>query len=160
MPGGAADLLGAGFSESFPAYAESPAIAEAIERLLGRRASDLRESALARAREIPTTEAHFRALFELYADRPGRAIARVARKLQNKTSVRRIHGRVALSRKEEQETKLLELLNLLAEFRRDFASSRPAIPETSQEACLFAPFALNRWGPGATDGSIQRGISR
>jgi alpha-1,6-mannosyltransferase len=67
--GGAADLLGPGFSENFPAYAEPPAIADAIERLLGRPASDLREQALARAREIPTTEAHFRALFELYAER-------------------------------------------------------------------------------------------
>ena len=45
------------------------AIAQAIERLFARPLADLGQRARARARRLPSTENHFRALFELYAAR-------------------------------------------------------------------------------------------
>jgi alpha-1,6-mannosyltransferase len=67
--GGAADLAEPGWSERYPAYAAPPPIAEAVERLLGRPADELRANAQARARTLPSTEDHFRALFDFYAER-------------------------------------------------------------------------------------------
>ncbi|HEX6274106.1 MAG TPA: glycosyltransferase [Polyangiaceae bacterium] len=67
--GGAVDLAEAGWSERYPAYAGPDAIAGAIERLLGRSATDLRANARERSLRLPTTEEHFRALFDLYAAR-------------------------------------------------------------------------------------------
>jgi alpha-1,6-mannosyltransferase len=67
--GGAADLAEPGWSERYPAYASPEAIASAIERLLGRFGPELRTHARARALRLPSTEAHFRALFAFYADR-------------------------------------------------------------------------------------------
>jgi len=48
---------------------EPEAIAQAIERLFARPLADLGQRARARARRLPSTEDHFRALFELYAAR-------------------------------------------------------------------------------------------
>jgi alpha-1,6-mannosyltransferase len=67
--GGAADLAEPGWSERYPAYAGPEPIAVAIERLLGRPRSELRERARERAEALPTTEEHFRKLFGLYAER-------------------------------------------------------------------------------------------
>lgn len=67
--GGAADLSEPGWSERYPAYASPEPIADATDRLLSRPRSELSRAALERARSIPTTEDHFRALFELYAER-------------------------------------------------------------------------------------------
>ena len=67
--GGAADLSEPDWSECYPAYASSKPIAVATERLLSRPRAELSRAATERARSIPTTEDHFRALFELYAER-------------------------------------------------------------------------------------------
>jgi alpha-1,6-mannosyltransferase len=67
--GGAADLAEPNWSERYPAYAEPKPIAAAIERLLGRPPDELRTRALDRARNLPSTEDHFRALFSVYQDR-------------------------------------------------------------------------------------------
>lgn len=67
--GGAVDLAEPGWSERYPAYAGPEPIAQAIERLFGRPADDLRFRARQRAERLPTTEAHFRALFDFYAER-------------------------------------------------------------------------------------------
>lgn len=67
--GGAADLAEPAWSERYPAHAAPETIASAIERLLGRSLPDLRKRARERAGRLPTTEAHFRALFDLYATR-------------------------------------------------------------------------------------------
>lgn len=67
--GGAADLAEPAWSERYPAYADAATIAVAAERLLGRPRAELSQRAKERARSLPTTEDHFRALFELYAER-------------------------------------------------------------------------------------------
>ncbi|HVR19498.1 MAG TPA: glycosyltransferase [Polyangiaceae bacterium] len=67
--GGAADLTEPGWSERYPPYADPETIALALERLLGRPVGDLRRCARERAASLPTTESHFRALFDLYAAR-------------------------------------------------------------------------------------------
>ncbi len=67
--GGAADLSEPDWSERYPAYAHAEPIAAAIERLLGRPRAELSRRATERARSLPTTEDHFRALFDFYAER-------------------------------------------------------------------------------------------
>jgi alpha-1,6-mannosyltransferase len=67
--GGAVDLAGAGWSERYPPYGGPEQIASAIERLLDRPVAELRTNARDRSRQVPTTEEHFRDLFELYAAR-------------------------------------------------------------------------------------------
>ncbi|HEX6767475.1 MAG TPA: glycosyltransferase, partial [Polyangiaceae bacterium] len=65
--GGAADLAEPAWSERYPAYAGPEPIAAALERLLERPREELRARARQRAALLPTTEEHFRKLFELYA---------------------------------------------------------------------------------------------
>jgi alpha-1,6-mannosyltransferase len=67
--GGAADLSEPGWSERYPAYAGPEDVAVATDRLLSRPRAELSRAATERARMLPTTEDHFRALFELYAER-------------------------------------------------------------------------------------------
>jgi len=67
--GGARDLAEPEWAERYPPYAAPEAIAQAIERLFARPLADLGQRARARARRLPSTEDHFRALFELYAAR-------------------------------------------------------------------------------------------
>jgi alpha-1,6-mannosyltransferase len=67
--GGAADLAEPAWSERYPAYADAGTIAVALERLLGRPRAELSQRARQRAGNLPTTEDHFRALFDLYAER-------------------------------------------------------------------------------------------
>lgn len=66
--GGAADLAGPGWSETYPAHGGIEAITSAIDRLLDRPRAELSLAARARAETIPTTREHFRALFETYAE--------------------------------------------------------------------------------------------
>jgi alpha-1,6-mannosyltransferase len=67
--GGAADLAGPEWSERYPPDSGPMPIAAALERLFDRSPNDLRAAALARSRALPTTEDHFRALFDVYAER-------------------------------------------------------------------------------------------
>ncbi len=67
--GGARDLAEPGWAERYPAYSGPEVVAEAIERLLARPLAALGQRARARARRLPSTEEHFRALFELYTER-------------------------------------------------------------------------------------------
>jgi alpha-1,6-mannosyltransferase len=66
--GGAADLADAAFAERYPAFGGSEAAASALEHLLGRPRSELSPRAAERASRIPSTRAHFAALFATYAD--------------------------------------------------------------------------------------------
>src|SRR5262245_5704577 len=66
--GGAADLSEPAWSERYPAYAGPAPIAKALDRLLGPPRHDLRARARERASRLPTTEDHFRKLFDLYAE--------------------------------------------------------------------------------------------
>jgi alpha-1,6-mannosyltransferase len=67
--GGAQDLAEPDWAERYPPYAGPGVVAEAIERLFARPLADLGQRARARARRLPSTEDHFRALFELYTAR-------------------------------------------------------------------------------------------
>jgi alpha-1,6-mannosyltransferase len=67
--GGATDLAEPSWSERYAPYSGPAAIAEAMERLFERPVSELRTRARERAERLPTTEAHFRALFDFYAER-------------------------------------------------------------------------------------------
>ncbi len=66
--GGAADLAGAGFAETYPAFGGPRAAARAIEAVLGRPRDELSQLARDRASTIPTTRGHYAALFEVYAE--------------------------------------------------------------------------------------------
>lgn len=66
--GGAADLAGLGWSESYEAFGGPEALAAAIERLLIRPRADLSVAATARAAAIPSTRDHFAALFSAYSE--------------------------------------------------------------------------------------------
>jgi alpha-1,6-mannosyltransferase len=67
--GGATDLAEPGWSERYSAYSGPASIAEAMQRLFERPAGELRTRARERAERLPTTEGHFRALFDFYAER-------------------------------------------------------------------------------------------
>jgi alpha-1,6-mannosyltransferase len=66
--GGAADLAGLGWSESYEAFGGPEAVAAAIERLLARPHTHLSAAAAERAAAIPSTRDHFSALFVAYAE--------------------------------------------------------------------------------------------
>jgi alpha-1,6-mannosyltransferase len=66
--GGAADLAGPDWSETYPAHGGVETVALAIERLLDRPRPELSRAASTRAHGIPSTRQHFRDLFETYAE--------------------------------------------------------------------------------------------
>jgi alpha-1,6-mannosyltransferase len=66
--GGAADLAGAGWAESYAAHGGETAAAAAIERLLDRPRAELSSRARERATSIPSTRSHFERLFATYAE--------------------------------------------------------------------------------------------
>jgi alpha-1,6-mannosyltransferase len=66
--GGAADLAGPGWAESYAAHGGVEAVAAAIERLLERPRPELSERARERSATIPTTRNHFQRLFDTYAE--------------------------------------------------------------------------------------------
>ena len=66
--GGAADLAGLDWSETYPAHAGLEAVTGAIERLLDRPRPELSRAARRRASGIPSTQQHFLSLFDTYTE--------------------------------------------------------------------------------------------
>jgi alpha-1,6-mannosyltransferase len=66
--GGAADLAGPSWAESYAAHGGVEAVARAIERLLDRPRAELSACARGRATTIPSTRNHFERLFATYAE--------------------------------------------------------------------------------------------
>lgn len=66
--GGAADLAGPGWAETYAAHGGPEAVAGAVERLLARPRAPLSAAAETRAALIPSTRQHFQSLFDTYAE--------------------------------------------------------------------------------------------